>query len=260
MWHRPTGRKEAYPCQQIKCVQRECARQSAAEMEFVKSRNFSIYYSHTYKQTCFRGFEFRSEMNLNPLRAKILHQTPIWVDGYTLSGTGWRRPIECLKLQVIFRKRATNYRALLQKTICEDQVPYDSTPPCSASNTHVSDSSSLYTLSESLTLTRSLTHSLSHSLSLALSLTLLPHIHLFLLRKKESLTLWVTHSLSHSLSLALSLTFLPHLKYTRQRCAAAYSVYVCTLLCTCMYLYIRVGLCGREAVVEKKLLHWERDP
>ena len=26
--------------------------------------------------------------------------------------TGWRRPIGCLKLQVIFRKRATNYRAL----------------------------------------------------------------------------------------------------------------------------------------------------
>jgi len=30
--------------------------------------------------------------------------------------TGWRRHIGCLKLQVIFRKRATNYRALLQKT------------------------------------------------------------------------------------------------------------------------------------------------
>jgi len=28
--------------------------------------------------------------------------------------TGWRRCIECLKLQVSFRKRATNYRALLR--------------------------------------------------------------------------------------------------------------------------------------------------
>jgi len=27
----------------------------------------------------------------------------------------WRRPIGCLKLQVIFRKRATNFRALLHK-------------------------------------------------------------------------------------------------------------------------------------------------
>jgi len=29
--------------------------------------------------------------------------------------TGWRRPIGCLKLQVIFRKRATNDRAFLRK-------------------------------------------------------------------------------------------------------------------------------------------------
>ena len=28
---------------------------------------------------------------------------------------GWRRPIGCLKLQLIFRKRATDYRALLRK-------------------------------------------------------------------------------------------------------------------------------------------------
>ena len=29
--------------------------------------------------------------------------------------TGWQRPIECLNLQAIFRKRATNYRAFLLK-------------------------------------------------------------------------------------------------------------------------------------------------
>ena len=44
--------------------------------------------------------------------------------------TGWRKPIGCLKLQVIFRKRATNYRALLRKMIYKDKVSYDSTPPC----------------------------------------------------------------------------------------------------------------------------------
>ena len=31
--------------------------------------------------------------------------------------TGWQRPRGCLKLQVIFRKRAANYRALLRKCI-----------------------------------------------------------------------------------------------------------------------------------------------
>ena len=44
--------------------------------------------------------------------------------------TGWLRPIGCLKLQVVFRTRATNSRALLWKLTCKDQASYDSTPPC----------------------------------------------------------------------------------------------------------------------------------
>jgi len=38
-----------------------------------------------------------------------------WRYGYRLMVTGWRRPIECLELLAVFRKRATNYRALLHK-------------------------------------------------------------------------------------------------------------------------------------------------
>ena len=49
----------------------------------------------------------------------------------TFGTTGWRRPIGCLKLQVIFGERATKYRALLRKMIYEDKISYDSTPPCS---------------------------------------------------------------------------------------------------------------------------------
>jgi len=45
-----------------------------------------------------------------------------------LKGTGWRRPIGCHKLLVIFRKRATNYRALLRKVTDENRASYDSTP------------------------------------------------------------------------------------------------------------------------------------
>ena len=44
--------------------------------------------------------------------------------------TGWRRPIGCLELQVIFRKRATNYRALLRKMTCKDKASYDASQPC----------------------------------------------------------------------------------------------------------------------------------
>jgi len=44
--------------------------------------------------------------------------------------TGWQRCIGCLKLQVIFRKRATNYRVRLRKMTYKDQASYDSTQPC----------------------------------------------------------------------------------------------------------------------------------
>jgi len=45
-------------------------------------------------------------------------------------GTEWQRPIGCFKLQVIFRKRATNYRALLRKMTYKDKASYGSLPPC----------------------------------------------------------------------------------------------------------------------------------
>jgi len=45
--------------------------------------------------------------------------------------TGWPRPIGCLKLQVSFRTRAINYRALLQKMTCKDMASYRSSPPYS---------------------------------------------------------------------------------------------------------------------------------
>jgi len=41
---------------------------------------------------------------------------------YETFHTGWRRWIGCLELQVSFRKRATNYRALLQEIIHKDKA------------------------------------------------------------------------------------------------------------------------------------------
>ena len=43
----------------------------------------------------------------------------------------WRPiPIGSLDMQVIFRKRATNYWALLRKMSYEEQASYGSSPPC----------------------------------------------------------------------------------------------------------------------------------
>jgi len=48
---------------------------------------------------------------------------------YDIRDTGWRRPIGCLKLQVIFRKRANNHRTLLRKMTYKDKASYGSSPP-----------------------------------------------------------------------------------------------------------------------------------
>jgi len=71
---------------------------------------------------------------LDPLGLGIDH----WVRGQYVNlnlrrvATGWRRPIGCLKLKVIFRKRATNYRALLRKMSYIDKASYFSTLSCTA--------------------------------------------------------------------------------------------------------------------------------
>ena len=46
--------------------------------------------------------------------------------------TGWRRLIGSPKLQIIFYKRATKYRALLLKMTYKDKGSYGSSPPCTS--------------------------------------------------------------------------------------------------------------------------------
>jgi len=52
-------------------------------------------------------------------------------------GTGWRRRIGCLMLQIISCKRTTNYRALLRKMTYRDKASYGSPPLCMS---HVNES------------------------------------------------------------------------------------------------------------------------
>jgi len=48
----------------------------------------------------------------------------------TCMSTGWRRLIGSPKLQIIFHKRATKYRALLLKMTWKDKGCYETSPPC----------------------------------------------------------------------------------------------------------------------------------
>jgi hypothetical protein len=60
---------------------------------------------------------FDERIHLQPFPLKMLH----------LRG--------CLKLQVIFCKKATNHRALLQKMTYKDKASYGSCPPCTTVST-----------------------------------------------------------------------------------------------------------------------------
>ena len=70
-----------------------------------------------------------SSMTVTYTRSYILFlhsHAPASLSPYT--ATGWQRPIGCHKLQIIFRKRATNYRALLREMTCNDNASDESLP------------------------------------------------------------------------------------------------------------------------------------
>jgi len=80
---------------------------------------------------------FTSHMN-ESCHVQMSHVTYEWVivlknlkivHGTTYTATEWRRPIGCLKLQVNFRKRATNYRTFWRKMTYKDKASYRSSPP-----------------------------------------------------------------------------------------------------------------------------------
>ena len=50
------------------------------------------------------------------------------------SATEWQRLVGCLKLQVIFRKRATDYKAFLREMNFEDKASYTLRHPVAMSN------------------------------------------------------------------------------------------------------------------------------
>ena len=77
----------------------------------------------------------RTHVHIHALYTYVCVYTCIYLLLHS-QGTGFRRLIGCLKLQVIFRKRATNYRALLRKIPCEDKTSYGSSPPCTVLINH----------------------------------------------------------------------------------------------------------------------------
>jgi len=81
-------------------------------------------YTHIFQRKSYRcsACAMQKVQNFSKVRAAVsLHS----------HFTGWRRLIGCLKSQVIFCKRATNYMALLRKMSYKDKASSASSPPCS---------------------------------------------------------------------------------------------------------------------------------
>jgi len=84
---------------------------------------------------CSQGVDAHKASFQKCRRAYCLWVTTPWqfVNTRLVAHTGLRRLIESPKLQIIFHKRATKYRALLLKMTCKDKGSYESSPPCTAS-------------------------------------------------------------------------------------------------------------------------------
>jgi len=84
-----------------------------------------VWMTHYMCATSLHLSYFTACVQFNCLCAVCLHKRVCFLC------TGWPRPIGRLKLQVILRKRATIYRALLHKMTYKDKASYGSSPPCS---------------------------------------------------------------------------------------------------------------------------------
>jgi len=67
---------------------------------------------------------------LRKMTCNLRHPMGLRHPVFTANAIRCRRPIGCLKLQVVSHKRATNYRALLQKMTYGDKTSYGVSPPC----------------------------------------------------------------------------------------------------------------------------------
>ena len=115
----------------------------------------------------------------------------VWALLWLIVYTEWRRPIKYLKLQVIFRKRANNYRAFVRKMTYKDKASCGSSPPCTLFMAHNTYSIyrtcstyrtySIYRIQYVVTFVECVLHLCIFNMSVALLLNdVCVHIHRFL--------------------------------------------------------------------------------
>ena len=103
---------------------------------FLKINVYASYHTHHVTQQCamlctFAGWILRRARHHRATHCCGCARVTLHIIAHA---TGWRRPMECLKLHVIFRKRATNYRALLRKMSYKNKASCESMPPCNTAS------------------------------------------------------------------------------------------------------------------------------
>jgi len=91
-------------------------------------------YMHTFIHTKSRKIHIHAYIYTQQTKRDTTHTQTHQIQRDT--HTGWRNPTEHLKLHVIFRKRATNNRALLLKMSYKDRASYGSSPPCTCKHAY----------------------------------------------------------------------------------------------------------------------------
>jgi len=99
-------------CKESECKESECKESECKESEcktlHTCSRYYSLHVSRALESEC-----KESECKESECKELYTHSLQPYTHAVDTTHSRWRRPTGCLKLQVIFRKRATNYRALL---------------------------------------------------------------------------------------------------------------------------------------------------
>ena len=107
------------------------SRISISNVKYVNaSCHTSMCYIHTVTSKIARVVFFSKKMSHVPFISQSCHIYRCGMSHMHASHTGWRRLIGSPKLQIIFHKRATKYRALLRKMTYKDKGSYESSPPC----------------------------------------------------------------------------------------------------------------------------------
>jgi len=162
--------------------------------------------------------------------------------------TGWRRPIGCLKLQVIFHKRATNYRALfwnvsksqlarwlatmihihtcwivaLPPTLLSLTLAHTCTLSLSHTRTHTLSHTHAHTVLDCTSSAHSFlshTRTLSHTQTRAHTVSL-THAHTVLDRSSSAHSP-LSHTRTHAKTLSLTNTRTQSLSHTRIHCVGS---------------------------------------